>query len=56
MYCIRTMNDTILTYNEMYAKFQAGQITEQAWREFCAEQFDRILSANREVFERLKFR
>jgi len=43
-------------YNEMFAKFQNGQITEKVWFDFCFEILSQIMEDNKDVFVRLKFR
>jgi hypothetical protein len=43
-------------YEEMYAKFKSGEITKEAWLEYCQALFDQILEQHKEVFVRLKFR
>lgn len=47
------MNDI---YDIMFAKFQAKEITEAEWREFCDSVMDDIMNNNRDVFVRLKHR
>jgi len=43
-------------YDEMFAKYNAGEISVEAWRKFCNEFMDLILEQNKDVFIRLKFR
>lgn len=47
-------NDT--QYYEMFAKVQAGQITEQAWFDYCFKTLSQIMEDNKDVFVRLKNR
>ena len=43
-------------YKEMFAKVQAGQITEQVWFDYCFETLSQILEDNKDIFVRLKNR
>jgi hypothetical protein len=45
-------------YYEMWDKLQAGQISEEVWREYCREVLEEILwePEVRAVMERLKHR
>jgi hypothetical protein len=43
-------------YYEMFAKVQAGQITEQQWAEYCLQLLSQILEDNKDIFTRLKNR
>jgi len=49
------MNDAN-DYDEMYRKFQRGDISETVWREYCAKILNSALTANADVFVRLKHR
>jgi len=46
----------ISTYNEMFKKFQTGQISKEVWIEFCDRIFEEILKKNQEIFVRMKYR
>ena len=46
----------IAEYKEMFAKVQAGQITEQAWFDYCFETLSEIMEDNKDIFIRLKTR
>jgi hypothetical protein len=48
------MNTT--EYKEMFAKVQAGLITEQVWFDYCFETLSQILEDDKDVFVRLKNR
>lgn len=43
-------------YNEMFAKVQAGQITEEVWFDYCAKLLALMMEDNKAVFIRLKNR
>jgi hypothetical protein len=43
-------------YYEMFAKVQAGQITEQVWFDYCFEMLSQVMEDNKDVFIRLKAR
>ena len=54
---IKTMkNETIKRYNEMFAKFNAGKITEQEWQAFCFVVLGEVMEENKDVLIRLKNR
>lgn len=42
-------------YDEMFAKYNAGEISVEAWLKFCNEFMDKILEQNKDVFMRLKY-
>ena len=43
-------------YNEMFAKVQNGQISEEVWFGYCFEILSQIIEENKSVFVRLKER
>jgi hypothetical protein len=45
-----------MNYNEMFAKFNAGKITEQEWKAFCLEVLCEVMEENKDVLIRLKNR
>jgi DNA replication initiation complex subunit (GINS family) len=51
---VKAMN--ITEYKEMFAKVQAGQITEQAWFDYCFQTLSEIMEDNKDIFVRLKTR
>jgi hypothetical protein len=50
------MQEATKQYGEMWNKVQAGQITEQQWKDFCFEVLGEILEDNKDVLVRLKNR
>ena len=46
----------ITEYKEMFAKVQAGQITEQVWFDYCFQTLSQIMEDNKDIFARLKNR
>lgn len=40
-------------YNEMYAKVQAGVISEKVWQDYCFTLLVELLNKNINVFKRL---
>jgi hypothetical protein len=51
---VKAMN--ITEYKEMFAKVQAGQISEQVWFDYCFQTLSEIMEDNKDVFVRLKTR
>jgi hypothetical protein len=49
-------NETIKRYNEMFAKFSKGEMTEKQWQYFCFEILGEVLEENKDVLIRLKNR
>ncbi len=43
-------------YDEMYAAWQAGKITDDQWRDFCMQMLSKIMDDTKDVFMRLKHR
>jgi hypothetical protein len=43
-------------YKEMFAKVQAGQITQEVWFDYCFQTLSQIMEDNKDVFARLKNR
>ena len=37
-------------YEEMYAKLQSGEITEQEWKDYCLEVLKKIIGDNKDIF------
>jgi hypothetical protein len=44
------------SYNEMWRKVQAGEISEDEWRKFCDRLLEQTLEDNKDVMVRLKNR
>ena len=43
-------------YYEMYAAVQRGEITQEAWVDYCMKLLADIMEDNKDVFIRLKYR
>ena len=52
---LKTMKNE-MTYNEMFAKFNVGKITEQEWKAFCLKVLCEVMEENKDVLIRLKNR
>ena len=46
----------ITEYKEMFAKVQAGQISERVWFDYCFQTLSEIMEDNKDIFIRLKTR